>query len=224
MMQKPVFEAVSPLFPSMVTWIQAAFAEYFDAHDLEDQLDLGATHRALYVHQKTLKRMRIEPQVRPPFRPAEVQQLEFLYYDGVDADVAILFKKLHRRRGRLCSSGWLTFQQRERRSDQLLFDGRKLYVLVCGYTVAESLEQHVALDHIYIGHEAARGFDWAHTLWSRQDGLIVPTPQDQPMLFADVHVRIRRDVAATESTSKVGVNRRKKAEGKAPKRSGRLGA
>ena len=210
----PIFEVLEPIFrPIAQCWLDSK-SEYEDRFDAAEQLGLGPSHRATFIQRKTLMNMRADSQISAILRPEISQGLDFFQYDGQEADIALLMKKLTRRKGRLRSENHLTAQQSERRQGRLAFDGRELYPVVSGYTNTQLGDSISSFEHIYIGFEGTNGFVWAHRIWSIEQGFVTPEPMEQQEFFPQARVKIRRpDVAVAEAlSSKVGQNVPRKRE------------
>ncbi len=210
--ETPVLEVLSPVLRHLAqNWLDSK-AEFDARHSDADQLELGPTHRALFIQKKTLARCRADEHIMSVLRPAHKLGLHFLEYYGQDADLAVLFKKLRYWNDALRSDGITTLQRSDRLCGQLVLNGRSLVPIVCGYTLSENMAGLATIDHIYIGLETHQGFEWAHRIWSLDQGFMVPHPEEQQPLFPQALVKIRRPdtTVAEDLSNKVGVDSERK--------------
>lgn len=193
-------QAVRSLLPNFVVWHQEAFEDYLATFDQNRRIVFGSTVRALFMHRLVIHKMQTDPAVSGQFRPAEVQGLDFLYWDGETSDLAVLFYKGTNFQGRWRTSKNGTDQQNDRRNQGLLFETHPVGTIVCFYDVGETLENIATLKGVYIGSEGAGGFDWVHQIWSPDHG------------FADTRKDVQLDLFPGAATVSVRRDRKQKAK------------
>lgn len=173
--------------------------------DLGDQADLGPRSLSDDTQRFALAAMRKDSAVVGPFRPDTIKGLDYLRYEGDEADLAILLRNIHRYKSKLrsCSNG--TFQQNDWRGGSLYTGDRRLIPLVCGCIREQDGAGYWTMSEVHIGVESGSGFEWAQMLWSKSRGSIVPRPEEQLSLVTPPKIRLRSDQPQEADTSKVGV-------------------
>lgn len=199
-----VLELLQPIIPALPTWWLRAMDVYEEMIPEEARTWLEANHRATFLQRAALREMRRDPSVVGNFSPREFSKQEALVLEG-EADspsLSLLLRKAVRFRDILRTCNSRTRRQDERLSGQIVFGQPTIPVVLFYMLTPGSTLRKPVIDHIGLGEETRRGFDWTHIIYRRGEGFLTDVigPQPNFPLIPNAQVRLRKPDQAAERT------------------------